>query len=106
MLGEAVAELFRRRGEEAFRQLESELLEEAAALEGCVVALGGGALLREENRALLTGGTLAILEVSPEEAARKAHEWLMDKNHIATVFTVQADDDDPGLIIDVADLPT
>lgn len=30
--GFPVAELFRRRGEEAFRQLESELLEEAAAL--------------------------------------------------------------------------
>ena len=99
--GFPVAELFRRRGEEAFRQLESELLEEAAALEGCVVALGGGALLREENRALLTGGTLAILEVSPEEAARRTareagRRPLLDRGNLEDLWARRRGLEPPG----------
>ncbi|MDR2752972.1 MAG: hypothetical protein LBB50_01525 [Oscillospiraceae bacterium] len=43
------AEMIRRRGEEAFRQLESETIATLGARTGLVIATGGGAVLREEN---------------------------------------------------------
>lgn len=54
--GMSIADIFARHGEEHFRQLESRAVAEAAARADHVVALGGGAVLREENRALLTAG--------------------------------------------------
>ena len=49
--GMSVAELFRTRGESAFRELEqSELMRVLDRAEPCVVALGGGALVDRERR--------------------------------------------------------
>ena len=48
--GRAIPEIFAAQGEEAFRDLESAVIgEEIAPLGSCVVATGGGAILREEN---------------------------------------------------------
>ena len=51
--GLAIATIFTREGEEHFRGLETAALESLAARERCVVATGGGIILREKNRALL-----------------------------------------------------
>jgi len=55
--GQTIAEIFARSGEEAFRRLETAELRAVLAELGqgapAVVALGGGAPLREENAALL-----------------------------------------------------
>ena len=48
-----IAELFERCGEEYFRGLETEILKELITKEGLVLSMGGGILLREENRKLL-----------------------------------------------------
>jgi shikimate kinase len=64
--GMKIAEIFAREGEAGFRAREREVL---AALpdRACVVALGGGAIVAEENRALLRGkGTLVWLDARPE----------------------------------------
>lgn len=47
--GKSIPELFTSIGEVGFRQLESALLKEAASRECGIVALGGGALLNQEN---------------------------------------------------------
>jgi shikimate kinase len=52
--GCSVAELIAREGEERFRQLETETLRDAASLSGLVIAPGGGAITREENRELMS----------------------------------------------------
>lgn len=44
-----IPEIFKTRGEEAFRTLETESLAELSALPGMVIALGGGTLSRSEN---------------------------------------------------------
>lgn len=65
--GMSVAEVFARRGEAVFRDLESAVIAEAAARRGQVIAAGGGALLREENRRRLReGGVLVRLLADPE----------------------------------------
>lgn len=60
--GQAIAELFREKGEEHFRGIESEVVQELAAFEPAVIALGGGAILDHDNReSLRTSGTVVYL---------------------------------------------
>ena len=48
--GKSIPEMFRDEGEAAFRALEARVLAEACAQGGQVIATGGGAVLREDNR--------------------------------------------------------
>ena len=58
-----IAELFRSRGEACFRQLESAAIAEHARQSGLVIATGGGAVLREENRRnLAANGYVCLVE--------------------------------------------
>ena len=52
-MGCSIPELFRRIGEMGFRDTETALIRDIAALQGKVIATGGGAVLRPENVALL-----------------------------------------------------
>lgn len=51
--GRPIPEIFKTQGEEAFRQMEAETLAEFAGGEGQLIATGGGAVLRDENRRAL-----------------------------------------------------
>ena len=51
--GKSIPEIFGAQGEPAFRDLEAAAVREAAALNGAVIATGGGVILREENMAAL-----------------------------------------------------
>lgn len=48
--GRSIPEIFAQEGEAAFRDLESQVLAEVCAQGGQIVATGGGAVLRKENR--------------------------------------------------------
>lgn len=67
-----IPQVFAAEGEDGFRDRETRtlrhVLESPAAAQG-VVALGGGAVLREENRELLTGRTVVYLRATPQTAA-------------------------------------
>ncbi len=52
--GMSIAEIFQRNGEDAFRDMEVEVIAELAQRPQCVLALGGGAVMREENRQALS----------------------------------------------------
>jgi shikimate kinase len=65
--GKSVAKIFSERGEAAFRDLETRTIESLAHLTRCVIATGGGAVLREENRRLLRElGFVVALSAAPE----------------------------------------
>lgn len=53
--GKSIAQIFADDGEPAFRDLETEVVLDLASRDGYVVALGGGAVMREENRRALQG---------------------------------------------------
>ena len=54
-------------GEEGFRLRETAVIDEMTALSGIVLATGGGAVTREENRRCLRGrGTVVYLHAKPE----------------------------------------
>lgn len=53
--GITIAEIFEQQGEETFRSLEAEVIADLTGKEQAIVALGGGALMRQENRNAIAG---------------------------------------------------
>lgn len=66
-----IAEIFAEEGEQAFRDLEQQVVSELAAGPPRVVALGGGALLREANRAAISGSHVVWLTAAPATIAER-----------------------------------
>ncbi len=65
--GKSISAIFADDGETAFRELESKLLGELIERSATALALGGGVVLREENRALLRrAGKVIWLQADPE----------------------------------------
>jgi shikimate kinase len=65
--GCTIAALFEREGEPAFRELEAKTLVGLTAAPPAVIATGGGAVLRADNRELLHSRTRCVyLHASPE----------------------------------------
>ena len=60
----SIAEIFADDGEQAFRDLESTIVAELAQRPSTVIALGGGAVLREQNQAALAPCTIVWLRAS------------------------------------------
>jgi shikimate kinase len=118
--GRSVKALFEAGGEQAFRPLESEAL--AAALRGegpVVVAVAGGAVLDEKNRALLRGAGLVVwLRAAPATLAERVerdigsradHRPLLDDDPAETLARLDAErrplyEEVADVIVDVDDL--
>lgn len=66
-----VSDYVRGHGWEAFRDREAEIVRELAAEKGLVVSLGGGAVLRAENREALKNGVVVYLSASAETLAQR-----------------------------------
>ena len=65
--GVSIPEIFEKSGEAEFRNLESKIIKELSALQGKVIATGGGAILRPENLDLLKqNGVVVFLDRSLE----------------------------------------
>lgn len=65
--GKSIKQIFESEGEMAFRDLESAVIADLAQRDRHVLALGGGAVVREQNRTALAGrGKIVWLTASPE----------------------------------------
>lgn len=65
--GMSIPDIFASRGEEYFRNLETNLLKELQSRKNTVVSCGGGAAMREENVAeMKKNGRVVLLTVTPE----------------------------------------
>jgi shikimate kinase len=70
--GKTIKQIFADEGEAAFRDLESAVLRDFTKLDHHILALGGGVILRPENRELLAGRGKAVwLKASPEALFRR-----------------------------------
>jgi shikimate kinase len=58
--GCAIAELINREGEERFREIEARTLHEAVSRGAAIIAPGGGAITREENRELMSRSGVTV----------------------------------------------
>ncbi|MFF7794990.1 shikimate kinase [Streptomyces sp. NPDC007991] len=69
--GRTIAEIFVEEGEPAFRAIEKQAVREALAGHDGVLALGGGAVLDPETRALLAGQRVVYLSMDVDEAVKR-----------------------------------
>ncbi|MFJ7340391.1 shikimate kinase [Streptomyces sp. NPDC101110] len=69
--GRTVAEIFVDEGEPVFRAIEKAAVRRAIAEHDGVLALGGGAILDADTRALLAGQRVAYLSMDVEEAVKR-----------------------------------
>ncbi|MFD8234912.1 shikimate kinase [Streptomyces sp. NPDC059696] len=69
--GRTIAEIFVDEGESAFRAIEKAAVHTAIAEHHGVLALGGGAILDADTRALLAGQRVAYLSMDVEEAVKR-----------------------------------
>ncbi len=71
--GKTIAEIFAQDGEPKFRELEAQAVREASKLDEHVIALGGGAPLRDENRETIrsAGHRVIYLRCEPEELLKR-----------------------------------
>ncbi len=73
--GKSIAAIFADEGEAAFRDLETAVLTDLVRRDKTVLALGGGAVLRPENRKLLSSaGTVVWLQAELETIRRRLAE--------------------------------
>ena len=71
-LGCSIKEYFEQQGEAAFRDIESQTLEDLTRQNLGVLATGGGVVLRLANRdALRAAGTVVYLQSQPEDLMRR-----------------------------------
>ncbi|MGC8976573.1 MAG: shikimate kinase [Candidatus Ratteibacteria bacterium] len=67
-----IARIFQVKGEDYFRKVEEEVIEEVSNCENCVIATGGGSVIREKNyNNLKKNGILICLSATPEEIYRR-----------------------------------
>ncbi|MEE1758373.1 MULTISPECIES: shikimate kinase [unclassified Streptomyces] len=69
--GREIAEIFVDEGESAFRAIEKKAVHTALAGHDGVLALGGGAILDADTRALLVGQRVVYLSMDVEEAVKR-----------------------------------
>ncbi len=70
--GMSISDIFERFGEERFRDMEAEQIRKLAGRGGTIISTGGGAVMREENMAVLReNGVLVYLRAEPRTLLRR-----------------------------------
>lgn len=68
----SISELFRTRGEDGFRRLETMMLQEVSAMENVVIACGGGTPCFNDNMELMRASGLTVwLQATPERIVQR-----------------------------------
>ncbi len=98
--GKKISRIFEEEGEAAFRNLETQVIKEAALKKNNVIALGGGAVLRDENWRYISASGVTICLTAPVEIlskriARSQHRPLManlsDEERVARIKEMLAE---------------
>jgi len=74
-----IRQLIETKGEDCFRDVETEVIREISSATGCIIATGGGAVLREENvRCLQQNGKLFFLQAERSRLQATENRPLAD----------------------------
>lgn len=86
--GTSIPEIFEAQGEKGFRRIESEVIAEISALQGMVIATGGGAVLNKRNIDLLKeNGTVVFIDrpleqlVTTDDRPLSKNRELLEKRY-------------------------
>ena len=72
--GKTIRQIFAEEGEAGFRDRETQTLRELAKRERCIIATGGGVILRPENREILRTGEVIWLDAEPAVLWKRMQE--------------------------------
>lgn len=97
--GKTIPQIFAEDGEARFRDIEAECVCEAGRGAGAVIATGGGAILRRENREALKGNSTVVFLERPLNELSKAGRPLSQKTAAAEMYRQRL-----PLYLDAADL--
>jgi shikimate dehydrogenase len=61
LIGKKISDIFETQGEDAFRQIESQVIESIYKKTGVIIAIGGGAIKRKQNLQLLMQNSKIVL---------------------------------------------
>ena len=87
--GMSIPEFFQKFDENAFRKLETEVLQELGKRSGLIIATGGGAILREENvRAMRVVKGFSREEYEKEKFAKASDDIANDFTNIFFILPV------------------
>jgi shikimate kinase len=79
--GKTIPDIFRDEGEETFRRLEGEVIQDLCSGSGRVIAAGGGAFVETENRQrMLSGCRVICLAARPETILERLARARQDSN--------------------------
>ncbi|MCQ2506341.1 MAG: shikimate dehydrogenase [Lachnospiraceae bacterium] len=82
-IGSTIKEFFDTKGEEAFRDIETEVIKELSNKPNLIIATGGGAVLREENvRALKRDGLIYMLDRSIDKLTPTSDRPLLQNREM------------------------
>ena len=89
--GKSISAIFAERGEEGFREIEEKVLADLVGVAGVILSTGGGAILREANRASLKKtGIVVWLDAQPdvlfERAIRSGRRPLLQTENPRQTF--------------------
>lgn len=85
--GKSIPEIFSDNGEEYFRELEKECMLEAGKRMCLVIATGGGAVLKKENRdAMKENGTVVFLERDVSKLATEGRPLSTDEEKLRQMY--------------------
>ncbi len=88
--GKAIPAIFAEHGEAYFRDLETEVTKEISAKGGCIIACGGGTVLREENRiALHQNGTVVYIKRLLADLARGGRPLSAGDNAVEKLYEIR-----------------
>ena len=78
--GKSIRSIFSEDGEPVFRDFESQAIQTLAEGPESIISLGGGAILREQNRGIIKGHGLVVwLQASVDEIAQRIAEDSLTK---------------------------
>lgn len=84
--GKTIEQLFREDGEEAFRQVETAVLEDVSKDSGLVIATGGGVVTRWENLPLLRQNSVTVLLDRAPDSLPTEGRPLSQKHGVQTLY--------------------
>ena len=82
--GATIPEIFREKGEPAFREMEAGLLRRLSLQEDCIISTGGGVVLARENREILSRtGLVVYRRVSADDVLARTRNDTSRPNLVA-----------------------
>ena len=85
--GASIPEIFAQKGEDFFRELEESAVSECGCLSSCVIATGGGVILRQKNiDALRQNGIIIFLDRNIDELASDGRPLSQNPEKIKALY--------------------